>query len=79
MFINVKNTQDHYTRYNFIFEFVVSSPIIIDVNRNPQVVHFGDKVNIRCTAIGYPPPIYNFKFKVRTFYNITIIKKCLLC
>ncbi|VDH94021.1 Hypothetical predicted protein [Mytilus galloprovincialis] len=41
----------------------LSSPIIIDVNRNPQVVHFGDKVNIRCTAIGYPPPIYNFKFK----------------
>lgn len=77
MFINVNNTHA-ITPYTIVFfEFVVSSPIIIGVTRNPTVVHFGDKVNIRCTAIGYPPPIYNFKFRVRTFYNLTIIKKCL--
>ncbi|XP_063438596.1 mucin-2-like [Mytilus trossulus] len=61
----LSSTIDTSTRLNNTTakQATLSSPIIIDVTRNPQVVHFGNKVTISCTAIGYPPPIYNFKFK----------------
>ncbi|XP_052084989.1 uncharacterized protein LOC127722160 [Mytilus californianus] len=45
------------------YQSTLSSPIIIDVTRIPQVIHFGENVSIRCTAIGYPPPVYNFEFR----------------
>lgn len=57
----------YFQLYISVFSFVVSSPIIVQVDKQPQYIHYGDTVILSCSAIGNPKPSYSFKFRVSDF------------